>query len=215
LKEHSFFNPIDWKALAQKQLTPPFKPVVESDESVSNFDPEFTTANLNDTGVGDYLDDDDPSEEWVARSVREGNGIMMSGVHMPNGPLGSDLKDRSTTQPSSKGIDITKKNGAKKVGPIGRADRKGSGDGKDGDSSPPLTSSIQEKFIGFTYSGEDAGSLISQAIGKLNLDGDNVVSDEDVQEPTTEDEMENDAAPAGRYAQQRRRKVDIGVDDEF
>lgn len=46
LKDHAFFKDIDFVALAQKQLTPPFKPSVESDESVANFDPEFTETDL-------------------------------------------------------------------------------------------------------------------------------------------------------------------------
>lgn len=51
LKEHPFFKDIDFEALAKKQLTPPFKPLVESDESVANFDPEFTETDLKDVAV--------------------------------------------------------------------------------------------------------------------------------------------------------------------
>ncbi len=51
LKEHPFFKDIDFDALAKKQLTPPFKPLVESDESVANFDPEFTETDLKDVAV--------------------------------------------------------------------------------------------------------------------------------------------------------------------
>jgi serine/threonine protein kinase SCH9 len=219
LKEHPFFNPIDWNALARKQVTPPFKPVVESDESVSNFDPEFTNANLNDRGlgVGDFLDDDDPSEEWVSRSVRDNNGVGLS--HMPNGPLGSD-KDRLTTNGgtgSSQGIEIGRRDGGKKIGINGRgADQNGHGSrGKSRGSSPPLTNSVQENFKGFTYSGEDTGSLISREIGKFRENNEDVVADEETQEPTTEDEVEDDGAPAGRYAKQRWRNADDADDDDF
>ena len=38
LKEHPFFKLIDWVALAAREVSPPFKPYVESDESVANFD---------------------------------------------------------------------------------------------------------------------------------------------------------------------------------
>ncbi|ETS63843.1 hypothetical protein PaG_02164 [Moesziomyces aphidis] len=51
LKEHPFFKDIDFDALAKKLLTPPFKPLVESDESVANFDPEFTETDLKDVAV--------------------------------------------------------------------------------------------------------------------------------------------------------------------
>lgn len=115
LKEHPFFSNIDWVALSLKQVTPPFKPVVESDESTNNFDPEFTSADIRDVGVagllgimsgdededageegdgeedgeeedGEWLDEDDPSEDWVSQSV----GALREAMHTPNGPLGSE-----------------------------------------------------------------------------------------------------------------------------
>ncbi|KAF7336034.1 Non-specific serine/threonine protein kinase [Mycena sanguinolenta] len=46
LKEHPFFSSIDWEALAQKQVMPPFKPVIESDELTVNFD-EFGLVDLH------------------------------------------------------------------------------------------------------------------------------------------------------------------------
>ena len=50
---------IDWVALSKKQVTPPFKPNVESDESTANFDPEFTTADLNGAGLTGVIPLDD------------------------------------------------------------------------------------------------------------------------------------------------------------
>lgn len=44
LKQHAFFNDIDWTLLAQKRIAPPFKPKLKSETDVSYFDPEFTTA---------------------------------------------------------------------------------------------------------------------------------------------------------------------------
>lgn len=133
LKEHPFFKSIDWDALAQKQVTPPFKPVVESDESTSNFDPEFTSADISHVGVGELkLDDDDPSEDWVSQLVNGGP------QYTPHGPLGSDRPPPPLS--TTPGIQIEKKK------------RK-----TDLSSSPPLTSSIQENFRGFTYSGESHG----------------------------------------------------------
>jgi serine/threonine protein kinase SCH9 len=216
LKEHTFFAPIDWKALSLKQLTPPFKPVVESDESVANFDPEFTSTNLNDSGLGvnDFLDEDDPSEAWVSRSSSQ--------THLPNGPLGSDTNTRKpsgaglgglgmTSISKTKGIEISKS--AQKKGLSinrGSGGSKGSRGRRD---SPPLTSSVQENFRGFTYHGEDAGDLIAAAIGKLRGENraEEAVDDDESQEPTTEDEVEDHANPAGRYANQRRR----GQIDDF
>ncbi|KAJ7935427.1 kinase-like domain-containing protein [Mycena leptocephala] len=69
LKEHPFFSSIDWAALARKEVMPPFKPVVESDESTANFDEIFTSANLHDVGLADMdLDIDERlPEDWIAR----------------------------------------------------------------------------------------------------------------------------------------------------
>jgi len=219
LKEHTFFASVDWKALSLKQVTPPFKPVVESDESVANFDPEFTTTNLGDTGLGvnDFLDDDDPSEAWVSRSS--------STTHLPNGPLGSDANGRrpssgglggfgmtsvSNSRPS--GIEISN-SGPKKGVKINRGSGGSKGSGGRRGNSPPLTNSVQENFRGFTYHGDDAGDLISAAIGRLRgeAEAEEAVDDDELQEPTTEDEVEDVAKPAGRYANQRRR----GQFDDF
>lgn len=211
LKEHTFFAPIDWNALSLKQVTPPFKPVVESDESVANFDPEFTTIDLNDSGLGvnDFLDDDDPSEAWVSRSS--------STTHLPNGPLGSDTGVRKPSGGALGGLGMTSipgtkpkglemsKNGPKKGVTIKRGSGGSKGSRGRRDNSPPLTNSVQDHFRGFTYHGEDAGDLISAAIGKLRGEAEGAVEDDELQEPTTEDEVENDASPAGRYANQRRR----------
>ncbi|KAI5302171.1 hypothetical protein KEM56_000960 [Ascosphaera pollenicola] len=44
LMAHPFFNDIDWEALEQKNVPPPFKPKLSSEMDTSYFDPEFTTA---------------------------------------------------------------------------------------------------------------------------------------------------------------------------
>ena len=44
LMEHPFFADVDWTALGQKKLIPPFKPKLSSNADTSNFDPEFTNA---------------------------------------------------------------------------------------------------------------------------------------------------------------------------
>lgn len=79
LKEHPFFKNIDWELLAARQIPPPFKPFVDSDESVANFDPEFTEANIWDEVPRDAMyDDNDPSADWLdaaalgRRSSRKG-----------------------------------------------------------------------------------------------------------------------------------------------
>ncbi|GJN90776.1 hypothetical protein Rhopal_003790-T1 [Rhodotorula paludigena] len=86
LKEHPFFSSIDWDLLAKRAVPPPFKPYVDSDESVANFDPEFTEANLFDEAPHDVeWDDEDPSADWIERahemgkreSAKEGGAVPL------------------------------------------------------------------------------------------------------------------------------------------
>ncbi|EGO01719.1 hypothetical protein SERLA73DRAFT_48914 [Serpula lacrymans var. lacrymans S7.3] len=199
LKEHPFFKSIDWQALSLKQVTPPFKPVVESDESTANFDPEFTTADIREVGVDHMdLDEEDPSEDWTSRS------ITVSGfVHTPNGPLGSDKNGISPITPlglptqvnasRSQGIQISKKKKKEAAG-------------------SPLTNSVQENFRGFTYSGESVVTP-NGILGHSGVVGDDeAVDDEETQEPTTEDEFEDEDNFAGRYSTARRQGV---VDEDM
>ncbi|XP_059902187.1 serine/threonine-protein kinase N1 isoform X1 [Gadus macrocephalus] len=43
VKKQPFFKSMDWEALLQRKLTPPFVPRIAGKEDVSNFDEEFTT----------------------------------------------------------------------------------------------------------------------------------------------------------------------------
>lgn len=192
LKEHPFFKSIDWDALARKQVTPPFKPVVESDESVANFDPEFTTADIRAAGPIDIseIDDEDPSESWVALSQSQ-----LGTSHTPNGPLGSDKPPVAPLAPSTQSIEVPQKKKKKK-------ERVGT----------PLTSSVQENFIGFTYHGE---SVMPEA-GVLAQAKDQEEEAVEPEEPEIRPEDELDLeSPVGRYAQQRRGLHLDGFDDDL
>jgi hypothetical protein len=132
------------------------------------------------------LDDDDPSEDWVSQSVSGGP------QHTPHGPLGSDRPPLSTTP----GIQIQKK-------------RRGAGL----TSSPPLTSSVQENFRGFTYSGESE-SFIARVVNRLaEKEGrEGAVADEGVTYPTTDDEALDASAHAGRYSKRHEYLDDFDED---
>lgn len=41
IRRHSFFDSIDWSALEQRQVAPPFRPTLSSPSDCSNFDKEF------------------------------------------------------------------------------------------------------------------------------------------------------------------------------
>ncbi|KAJ7283855.1 kinase-like domain-containing protein [Mycena rebaudengoi] len=205
LKEHPFFKTIDWAALARKQVTPPFKPVVESDESTANFDPEFTSADIRDvrTDMDLDLDEEDPSEDWVALG---GAGL----VHHPNGPLGSERSPPVSPMPPHAPNGNNNKavgNGHHAPPPENRAQgidikpkkKKGEAVGS------PLTNSVQENFRGFTYSGGESviaptGILAMRAATKTPDSGEGEDS-----AGGTEDEFEDPSRSAGRYAHKRRK----------
>ncbi|KAM0753060.1 kinase-like protein [Meredithblackwellia eburnea MCA 4105] len=140
LKEHAFFKSIDWEALALRQVAPPFKPYVDSDESVANFDPEFTEANLQEEAPDDVVfDEDDPSADWIdqaSRSVSRNGGIPGDGI----APM-----QMSKPRRGAPGV-------------------------------APLSTSVQENFRGFTYSGGESMIHLAAGLqGMSRLDDDRMV----------------------------------------
>ncbi|KIM25943.1 hypothetical protein M408DRAFT_25836 [Serendipita vermifera MAFF 305830] len=141
LKAHPFFSCIDWVALSRKEVTPPFKPSVESDECTANFDPEFTSADLREVGV-DYWDDD---EVMMVDSA--------SGQRLYNGPAGSDrVMSASSTAPEG-AIDV--------LTPIGSYQAQTTRPTlvkkpKKKRSSSPISSSLQDEFRGFSYTASES-----------------------------------------------------------
>jgi hypothetical protein len=151
LKEHAFFSCIDWDALAARQVNPPFKPFVECDESVANFDPEFTDADI--LKVAPFDDDSFDNGE-------------------------PDLDDRSsvaadqleaTSLSRSQSLQRRGQNGGAGVGPLGGAGGVGSGGGAVAIGKPrpgtrptqqrgsPLTRSVQDAFAGFSFVAGESG----------------------------------------------------------
>lgn len=102
LKEHPFFKDIDFDLLSKKQLTPPFKPLVESDESVANFDPEFTETDLRDVAIIPGFEGA-PSDAAAAlenggllsaSSKNKGVAINKANKHEDDGPLTKSIQDK-------------------------------------------------------------------------------------------------------------------------
>jgi hypothetical protein len=46
VKKHSFFNQIDWSKLLNKEIEPPFRPLIVSETDTSYFEEEFTTQSI-------------------------------------------------------------------------------------------------------------------------------------------------------------------------
>jgi protein-serine/threonine kinase len=179
LKEHPFFKNIDWKLLAAKQVTPPFKPVVESDESVANFDPLFTSSDLKDVPF-----------DWTRGDDQHAGGQGVG--HSYNGPGGGIPTDRNGV-PVQSGEGMNIKPNRPPVHPMGT----------------PLTSSVQENFRGFTYTGE---SMLPGSVGALRIDDDD--EDEDYEEEAVdEDEEYEDEMDVAQDDQHRtRRQSDVDMD---
>ena len=104
------------------------------------------------------MDEDDPSAQWVERSIRH----VGVGHHMPNGPLGCDRPNTvngvGTPHPytngtKTKSIDI-KPRGKRKDDDDWTS--KYGGKEKGGRAESPLTRSVQENFRGFTYHGGES-----------------------------------------------------------
>lgn len=51
IKNHAFFNEIDWDKLYKKELEPPFSPEVENEEDTNQIDPLFTRELPQETPV--------------------------------------------------------------------------------------------------------------------------------------------------------------------
>ncbi|PWN87664.1 kinase-like protein [Acaromyces ingoldii] len=157
LRNHAFFKDIDFEALSRKQLTPPFKPSVESDESVANFDPEFTETDLKQMAFIPGFDGD----------ANASKAAIHNGAILNNNGSGGD---------GPHGVAIGK-DGAKDagVGPKAVAGVAGgkSGDGGDDDDDDdnPLSRSVQDKFRGFSYSGTYDGSVAGSFGGRRGSGG--------------------------------------------
>ncbi|THH02732.1 hypothetical protein EW026_g135 [Hermanssonia centrifuga] len=204
LKDHAFFKSIDWNALASKQLTPPFKPVVESDESVANFDPEFTTADVRDAGPDEImdLDEEDPSEDWVALSHS-----MTASIHTPNGPLGSDRPPQTIVptngQSQASSIPISQSNVQSIEMPAPRKKKREP-------VGSPLTSSVQENFRGFTYHGGE--SLVPDSAAGVLKEQVEAEREEAVNDAEFDNGDDEEEGLVGRYANRRRGDDDDDLD---
>uniref|UniRef100_H0VVE5 protein kinase C n=1 Tax=Cavia porcellus TaxID=10141 RepID=H0VVE5_CAVPO len=57
IKEHPFFNNLDWNMMEKKQVPPPFKPSNGTEFGIENFDPEFTNEPVQLTPDDSYFQD--------------------------------------------------------------------------------------------------------------------------------------------------------------
>lgn len=56
IKQHRFFSTVDWSAVLERRTVPPFRPALQGDDDVSNFDEEFTSKPPFDSPFGSISD---------------------------------------------------------------------------------------------------------------------------------------------------------------
>ena len=99
LKAHPFFAEMDWDALMNKMVVPPFKPKLKSVLDTSNFDPEFTNALQNSSSLN-------------ARAAALASGNMPASTPLSPGVQanfkGFTFVDESTMDEQFRGNDLEK-----------------------------------------------------------------------------------------------------------
>ena len=83
ITKHEYFKGIDWIKVANRQYEPEFKPYIEYDESVENFDPIYTQEDPKESFVNIQSDNDDVSP--VADIVQDDNDICHSNKNVKKG----------------------------------------------------------------------------------------------------------------------------------
>jgi atypical protein kinase C iota type len=75
---HAFYKTVDWELLKLRQLTPPYKPRIDSDRDPSNFDPQFVVEPT------EFTPDDPSTLAAIDQTEFEGfeyiNPLLMSKV---------------------------------------------------------------------------------------------------------------------------------------
>ena len=78
VKNHVYFNLVDWTAMLKRKVIPPWKPSIGHATDVSNFDKEFTSEDAVLTPVNSILSQVDQNEfkdfdyisEWAQQQRR-------------------------------------------------------------------------------------------------------------------------------------------------
>ena len=55
IKEHPWFSNVNWTALINKEIKPPFVPLIKSEMDITHFDPEFTETPIESMSDGNSL----------------------------------------------------------------------------------------------------------------------------------------------------------------
>ena len=61
IKVHPFFGNLSFDMIINKKLKSPFKPILDNDNLANNFDEEYTSMDIKESPVGDWVSD---YQEW-------------------------------------------------------------------------------------------------------------------------------------------------------
>uniref|UniRef100_A0A7S3NHD3 AGC-kinase C-terminal domain-containing protein n=1 Tax=Euplotes harpa TaxID=151035 RepID=A0A7S3NHD3_9SPIT len=76
IKQHPFFSQIDWEQLYNKAIEPPFVPVVQNDEDISQIDTLFTKELPQETPVVSKLKDHEKAQNHFGGFTFERRDIL-------------------------------------------------------------------------------------------------------------------------------------------
>lgn len=100
--KHEYFKGIDWVKVANREYEPEFKPYVEFDESVENFDPLFTQEDPkesfismpsdhdDDSPIVDIVQDDDDMIDQDRKNANKGNKNDQNEIDLTNFSLNNE-----------------------------------------------------------------------------------------------------------------------------
>ncbi|KAL6946931.1 Serine/threonine-protein kinase [Hanseniaspora vineae] len=102
LRAHPFLNDVNWELLRQKKIQPPFKPMLQNELDTSNFDPQFTSHQINHSLFSDstspHNTHQQPHSNNANHALPHATGhnndaqIHKSQHHKQNTPLSSTLQ---------------------------------------------------------------------------------------------------------------------------
>lgn len=76
IKDHFFFENVDWESVYNKQVEPNFRPVVTDEDDISQFDNIFTSEPARDTIVNSKLEEMDKVKNYFSGFTYEATSIL-------------------------------------------------------------------------------------------------------------------------------------------
>ena len=70
IKVHPFFGNLNFEMIKNKKLKSPFKPIIDNDDLTNNFDEEYTSMDIKESPVADWITD---YQEWFNDFEKEGD----------------------------------------------------------------------------------------------------------------------------------------------